>query len=155
MLLVSHEVVWSKLTKVMNCKENPFCRFVLCLLMHPILSFLPSHTLRQAPVSCPISSHTMCLQNSPVASAWHKAPPPPSLFPLPAHYSQVRCHMARVKAHIFPLHQLKRDTFFCARQFAECSTGSISYCIATNTHTVCARTHTQREHAHNSQTSDI
>lgn len=47
----------------------------------------------------------------------------------PADFSQVCCHMVPVKPHIFSC-RWKRHTFLCARQFTDCSVGSISYWIS-------------------------
>lgn len=64
--------------------------------------------------------------SSPAAPACMGSPSPPSSS---ADFSQVRCHMVPVKPHIFSC-RLKRHTFLCARQFTDCSVGSISYWIS-------------------------
>lgn len=56
----------------------------------------------------------------------------PSRPPSSADFSQVLSHMVPVKLHIFPC-RLKRHTFVFARQFADCSVGSISYWISQKT----------------------
>lgn len=70
----------------------------------------------------------------PAACVWLSAelPAPRARPPSPADFSQVLSHMVPVKLHIFPC-RLKRHTFLFARQFADCSVGSISYWISQKT----------------------
>lgn len=75
----------------------------------------------------PSSSPTRAASSAALLPAWA---PPPSLPPSSsADFSQVRCHMVPVKPHIFSC-RLKRHTFLRARQFTDCSVGSISYWIS-------------------------
>lgn len=81
-----------------------------------------------SPVPAPgsLSSSLTKAASSPAAPACLGSPSPPSSS---ADFSQVRCHMVPVKPHIFSC-RLKRHTFLCARQFTDCSVGSISYWIS-------------------------
>lgn len=78
------------------------------------------------PVLDSLSSSPTQAASSPTAPACLGSPSPPSSS---ADFSQVRCHMVPVKPHIFSC-RLKRHTFLCARQFTDCSIGSISYWIS-------------------------
>lgn len=94
-----------------------------------------SFFLRACPLHAPVSlvpapgslsSSPTQAASSPAAPACLGSPSPPSSS---ADFSQVRCHMVPVKPHIFSC-RLKRHTFLCARQFTDCSVGSISYWIS-------------------------